>query len=264
VKAVLDLQTVNGGRGESASVVAIERADRERRAYALHQQGWTFEAIAAELGYGDRSGARKAAVRGKFRWMRETDAGRRAGELERTEVLIALLWSSIYCAAPDSRAMDQVIKLLTLRAKLMGLFGKPVESPDRYAGAPHGAAMTSVDAVVGYQELMDKQGLEVVVRSDLGSGVAEPDDEGDDVTTGATSDLTVEDDGRKEYPDVADDMHWVDGKLEWDGVWIDGKFVKSIAPANDDDALDRPRPSPATQEHTNAEPWRAEAFNIDS
>ncbi len=263
MKAVLDLQAVNGGRGESASVVAIERADRERRAYALHQQGWTFEAIAAELGYGDRSGARKAAERGKFRWMRETDAGRRAGELERTEVLMALLWSSINCVPPDSKAMDQVIKLMTLRARLMGLFGKPVEPPDPYAGAPHGAAMTSVDAVVEYQELMDKLGLAVVVQSHLGSGVAQPDDEGDDATPGATSDLTDADDGRKEYPDVPDDMRWVDGRLEW-GEWIDGKFVKSIAHAKDDDALDRPRRSPATQEHTNTEPWRAEAFNIDS
>jgi hypothetical protein len=267
VKPVLDLQAMHGCQGESDSVVVIGRPDRERKAYALRQQGWTFGAIAAELEYSDRSAACKAAERGRLRWMRETDAGRRAGELERFDVLLALLWPSINRPVPDPKAMDQAIKLMSLRGRIMGVFGKPVETPDTYASAPNGAEPGKAHKVNRYIELVDEM-MVGVIEAGYGSGIRRPgdhDDEDDDATTGVTgSDLTVADDGRKKYPEVREDMHWADGELVWDGEWIDGKFFKSTSHAEDDDALDRHPRSPTTPKDGRSDPLRAEALRIDS
>jgi hypothetical protein len=119
---------------------------------------------------------------------------------------------------------------------------------------------------VRYIELIDEMTVGVI-EAGYGSGIARPgpddDDEDDDVTVGRTGlDLPLADSGREEYPDVPDDMHWVDGKLVWDGKWVDGKFVKSTSHAEDGDVLDRQ--SPSTPPHTSTEPLRAEAFTIDS
>jgi hypothetical protein len=213
VTAVIDMQAARGRRGGRASAAAIERTGRERKAIALRQQGLSFDEIAGELGYRDRSGARKAVERGLSRWMRETDEELRARELERTELIIDRLWPLINCEAPDLKALDRLLKTMDHRAKITGLYGKRAAPPDTYAGAPDRAAETKAQLVVRYKELIEKMYV-AVVESGYGSGVAPPgDDDDDDDARGdvPSSDVTVADDKLLEQ-DLPDGMRWVDGK----------------------------------------------------
>lgn len=266
---VLDAEAVHGRTGASA-LAAVERADRERQAFALRQRGWTFAAIAVELGYGDRSAAHKAAERGELRWMRETDAGRRAGELARIDVLLALLWPSV-CAA-DPKSMDQAIRLVSLHARIMGLFGKPVETPDTYAVAHNGAEPGKAYKVERYIELIDEM-MDGVIEASYGSGIRRPGDADQDNDAVASQPPTaaiidMNDDGQDDRIAAGnvlpDGCSWYEGKPV-PGQWTDGKFVKSIEHASDDDdAASYPcRPRTTTNEHTSAD-LRAEAFNVAS
>src|SRR3974377_2435070 len=91
---VVDLESVRGRRG-ALSPAAIASAQKERAAISLREQGLSFDEIARQLGFHDRSGARKAVERGLSRWLRETDEGLRARELARIEMLVDRLWPLI-------------------------------------------------------------------------------------------------------------------------------------------------------------------------
>jgi hypothetical protein len=259
------MQAARGRRGGRTSVAAIERAGRERKAIALRQQGLSFEEIAGELGYGDRSGARKAVERGLSRWMRENDEELRARELERTELIIDRLWPLIDREAPDLKALDRLLKTMDHRAKITGLYGKRAAPPDTYAGAPDRAAETKAQLVVRYQELIEQMYLGVL-ESGYGSGVAPPGDDDDDDARFEvpSSDVTVADDELLEDDELLDGMRWVDGKPVWDGNWVDGKFVRSTADVSEDLTLHRRPARPTEQETSSGEPLRAEALNINS
>jgi hypothetical protein len=117
-------------RGRSSPAV-LALAARERAAIAMRTQGATYDEIAQQLGFADRSGARKAVERGMSRWMRETDEELRARELARTEIVIDRLMPQIDCDTPDHKAIDSLVKLMNLRGKLSGLYNKrpPANDP---------------------------------------------------------------------------------------------------------------------------------------
>ena len=108
-------------RGRTSPAV-IERADREREAIALRRAGCSYDEIAVQVGYVDRSGAKKAVERGLSRWMREADAELRALELERTEALVARLWPQIDRRYPNLKALTAYLRLVDYRAKIAGLY----------------------------------------------------------------------------------------------------------------------------------------------
>jgi hypothetical protein len=258
VTQVVDMQTARRRRRGSVSAATIERAERERKAIALRNQDWTLDQIAAELGYADRSGARKAVERGLSRWMRVTDEEFRARELERTELIIERLWPLIDRDDPDLKAMDQLRHFMNLRAKIMGLFAKRPTVPDTYPGAPNRAAEDKAQMIERYSELAKKL-MEGVVASGYGSGVEpydDDDEQDDDAIAGpesTSSDTAAESDGED---DVLEPMGWVDGKPVWDGDWIDGKLVPSD---RNDPGAD---PEPPKQKRGDPSTVVTEAFRI--
>jgi len=108
-------------RGRS-SPAAIERADREREAIILRRAALSFDEIAERLGYRDRSGAKKAVERGLSRWMREADEELRVLMLERLEVVVRRLWPLIDREDPDPRAINDLLKVTDLEARISGAY----------------------------------------------------------------------------------------------------------------------------------------------
>jgi hypothetical protein len=252
------MQAARGRRGGSASAAAIERAERERKAIALRLQNWSFEEIAVELGFADRSGARKAVERGLSRWMRETDEDFRARELEHTEMIIDRLMPMIDRDEPDLKAIDRLLKTMDHRAKIMGLYAKRPTVPDTYPDAPTRAAEDKAQMVARYSELINKI-TAGVIESGYVPGVTPYDDEPeeDDAVVGPEShsdDPTSDADCEH---DVLEPRDRHDGKPFRDGEWVDGKFV----PSNPDDpGTDAIRPE--SGEGVEATATVAEAFRI--
>jgi hypothetical protein len=229
--AVVELSPVRRPRG-SMSAAAIERAARERAAVALRQQGRTFDEIAAELGFADRSGARKAVERGLSSWMRETDEELRARELERSEMIIDRLWPMIDKDPPDLPAIDRYMKLAEYRAKITGLSGKRATPPATYGSARNGAAEKKAAMVARYMELTDKA-LAGVAESGHGSGRA-PDDPDDDeceweahLHLHGGGDAGTDETGGDDEEDENEEIDQTPGE------WRDGRFYPSekAAPA---------------------------------
>jgi len=127
--AVVEITQARRRRGRT-SPQAIERAERERTAIALRIRGASFDEIAGQCGYADRSGARKAVERGLARHMHETVEEHRAIQLQRIELVISRLMPLIDREDPDLRAMDRLAKFMDQRAKLLALYSQPPQQPE--------------------------------------------------------------------------------------------------------------------------------------
>jgi hypothetical protein len=116
--------TSGSARRGRSSPAAIERAERERHAIVLRREGRSYEEIADEVGYRDRSGAKKAVERGLGRWMREADEELRALELERLDRIGQLVWQLIESDDSNTRlsATETYLRLMNHRAKITGLY----------------------------------------------------------------------------------------------------------------------------------------------
>jgi hypothetical protein len=231
--AVLDMESVRHRRGGALSATAIDRAARERAAIALRRQGRCFEEIACELGFADRSGARKAVERGLSRWMRETDEEFRARELERSEMVIDRLWPLIDRDPPDLKALDRYIQVANYRAKITGLMNKRPAVPETYPGAPNRYAEEKADDVQAFRELSKKLAAGTVAS---GYGLEGVPEESDDLDPGEAAVAAPMDPVPDRVDDLEDDL-----ELYEDGTWVDGKFVPSAV--SDPDDGDRARPA---------------------
>ncbi len=118
------------GRRGASSPRAIETAARERQTIELRTAGYTFEEIAQQVGYKDRSAAKKAVERGLGRWMRETDQELRAVMLERCETVVRRIWPQIDCDYPDPDAIAAFHKITDLEAKLSGAYASTRQQVD--------------------------------------------------------------------------------------------------------------------------------------
>ncbi|MEZ0053247.1 hypothetical protein ABIA30_004274 [Mycobacterium sp. MAA66] len=108
-----------------------EPDERQRavQAIELRKTGATYRAIAAELGYSDESGARKAVERLLSRVEHEGAAELRAIECERLDALTAAHWSAAIGGNTDASMI--VLRVIDRRAKLLGL-----NAPQRVQVAP--------------------------------------------------------------------------------------------------------------------------------
>src|SRR5436190_847036 len=122
----------------------------------LRARGYKFDEIARELGYADRSGARKAVERGRMSWAHESDEQLRARELELIEVLVSRLMPLVDSDEPDLKAMETLSKLIDRRARFLGLYGKRPSPPASYAGEGDRAGQDKARQVRRYTELADK------------------------------------------------------------------------------------------------------------
>lgn len=98
---------------------AVAVAEREAKATGLRIAGKSYDDIAAELGFSDRSGAHKAVVRRMANLYREEAEELRRLEMARLDRLQAAMWQrAILC---DYEAVDRVLKIMARRAKMCGL-----------------------------------------------------------------------------------------------------------------------------------------------
>lgn len=120
---------------------SIDNAERDNSAAKLRAQGWSYERIASELGWHDRSGARKAVQRAIVATVREAGDELRVLELERLDRLYEKAWEilervhyahgngrvvmldnvPVLDDGPTLAAMDRMLKIQERRARLLGL-----------------------------------------------------------------------------------------------------------------------------------------------
>src|SRR5690242_12819226 len=93
--------------------------ERQARALELRRAGHDYDAIAAALGYANRSGAYKAVRRALTEAMRAPAEEVRALECARLDVL----WTMVFEAAlgGDEKAFQRVTWIMDRRARLLGL-----------------------------------------------------------------------------------------------------------------------------------------------
>jgi len=98
----------------------IKAAIREAEAVALRVEGLSFRAIAERLGYANPGSAYRAVMRGLERlFPTEKAEALRKLELARLDRLIQVLWPRV--EEGDYDAIDRVLKVISLRARLLGL-----------------------------------------------------------------------------------------------------------------------------------------------
>lgn len=108
------------GRGESAtSPRRLTANERQAKALALRKSGLTYEAIAEQLGYSSREGARKAIETALRNTIQEPADELRRLECERLDAMLAALWWRVEAGHPQ--AVDAALRVMARRAALLGL-----------------------------------------------------------------------------------------------------------------------------------------------
>lgn len=106
-------------RGKAPSPTVL---DKERQVVALRRQGLTWQEIAEQVGYASASGASEAYYRASTRVVVENIEELRALENDRLDNLFAAVWEQ--ALQGDNKALDSCLKIMTRRAKLLGLDAK--------------------------------------------------------------------------------------------------------------------------------------------
>lgn len=98
----------------------IAAARRSARALELRSKGYTFQRIAAELGYSGKQGAHDAVMRALDATLREPADEFRLLDLERLD----RLWRGFYprACAGDVHATNACLQIMDRRARLLGLY----------------------------------------------------------------------------------------------------------------------------------------------
>lgn len=97
--------------------------DRERLVTSLRRQGLTWEQIAQQAGYKSPSGASEAYLRASARIVAEDVQTLRQLENDRLDLLFNAIWDK--ALAGDNEAIETCLKIMTRRAKLLGLDTPP-------------------------------------------------------------------------------------------------------------------------------------------
>lgn len=92
---------------------------KERRALELRRAGLTYDRIAAQLGYTNKSAAKKAVERGIQRTLQEPADELRVLETDRLDRLQTALWPG--AMEGDEKKALAILKLMERRSKLLGL-----------------------------------------------------------------------------------------------------------------------------------------------
>lgn len=94
---------------------------RQTEAVALALSGLSYQEIADQLGYADRSGAWQAVRAALDRQEKPKVAEYRDMENARYDRIQAALWPAAIADPPDLKAIDRLLRLFERRAKLNGL-----------------------------------------------------------------------------------------------------------------------------------------------
>lgn len=108
--------------GRYTAAEDAERATRRERVLELRAKGWTFDAIATEVGLNSRQAAHedyRAALRTARAEHLPNLEDARAFDLERLERLARKAWEHI--DAGDLKGIDSMLRIMDRRARLLGL-----------------------------------------------------------------------------------------------------------------------------------------------
>lgn len=103
-----------------SAAARVATAARRLRCVELAGAGKTYAQIAEEVGYAGKSSARKAVVAALAACEVDAVDDLRRLEVTRLDLLQAASWED--ALAGDVRAVDRILRIITLRAKLLGLF----------------------------------------------------------------------------------------------------------------------------------------------
>lgn len=109
--------------GRGRFVRTVDTAARDAEACRLRTLGLTYEQIASQLGFSDRSNARSAVERGLVAIVAEPAEELRTLELARLDELTQRAWGILDDEPPGValQAIDRILKIQERRAKLLGL-----------------------------------------------------------------------------------------------------------------------------------------------
>jgi hypothetical protein len=104
---------------ERATPVKIMAVERQRQALELRKAGWTFQAIANEVGYANRSSAADAITTALRATVQEAADDLRKLECERLDSLLSAMWPK--GVGGNHLAVDRCLAIMERRARLLGL-----------------------------------------------------------------------------------------------------------------------------------------------
>ena len=97
----------------------IAAYEKQRQALALRYGGATYDAIAQAVGYRSKQAAQQGVEAALKKTVQEPADQLRQLDLGRIDAMLLAIWAK--ARAGDYEAIDMVLKLLTRRAKLLGL-----------------------------------------------------------------------------------------------------------------------------------------------
>lgn len=109
-----------------ATKQTVKAADRMRQALELRMAGYTYDAIAEQLGYRNRSGAYLAVDRALKATLREPADHVRELEQDRLDRLQRGVWDE--AVAGNEFKIDRVLKIMQRRAEMLG-----IDPPKKFA-----------------------------------------------------------------------------------------------------------------------------------
>ena len=113
-----------------SAAARVATANKRLRCVELAGEGLTYAEIAERVGFADKSAARKAVVAALTAREAESVDSLRESELLRLDQLQLASWDMAMQA--DHKAVDRILRIITLRSKLLGLF----DSTAGRSGAP--------------------------------------------------------------------------------------------------------------------------------
>lgn len=132
----------------SRAQIAEERARKQEKALRLRTMRVSYDEIARQCGYASRGAAHSAVKAALAAIPREAGKELRISELEGLDIAERALARSL--ARGDLRAIDRMLKIKDMRAKLTGLYDETtdtgVEEVSAVLGAFMGQAIRELDA----------------------------------------------------------------------------------------------------------------------
>jgi hypothetical protein len=115
-------------------------AEKAKQALELRRAGWSYDDIAEEVGYANRSVAYKAVKRAIAAITRESATELLELELTRLDDMFSGLYEA--ARAGDNFSVDRALKIMEQRAKLLGLYDRKTDDTTAEARA----------AIAGFRE----------------------------------------------------------------------------------------------------------------
>ena len=157
----------NGSRQRGRlTAKGLERAESDRRAVELRNNGATFDEIASTMGIaGGRGSAYRAVQRALQRRAAAGIEELRATELSRTDEILDHVLPLVMVDPPDLGAVDRVMKVLDYRARIIGLY-----APQRQLIGVEIDAKIDLRAIEAHELLEKHPKLGTVIDTALDTG----------------------------------------------------------------------------------------------